>query len=559
MTDPVWILRVPEASPRAEGPLSGLTFAVKDNIDVSGLPTSAGCPGWAYDARHTAPVVDELLDAGAVLVGKTTMDQFATGLVGTRSPHGAPSSVFDPERISGGSSSGSAIAVARGDVDFALGTDTAGSGRVPAAFNELVGLKPTRGLLSTRGVVPACASLDCVSILARDVKLAAEVLRAAMAFDSDDPWSRRWAPPTAPRHGRLAVPRRGALVLEDPMAAAAWRSALDYAAEHWPLVEVDIEPLLEAAPLLYDGWVAERTADLGPAVAAAPAGLDPTVASIIEGGAGLLAADVFLAMHRLAALRRAAEPLWGAADALLLPTTPTHPTLAAVAANPVAENAGLGRFTNFVNLMDLAAIAVPGPRRPDGLPFGVSLLAPAFHDFRLVELAASWRGEDVALSEPETVAVAVVGAHLSGLPLNHQLTSRGARLARMTHTAPLYRLLALGDRPGLVRVAEAGGEVEAEVWEIAPAALGELVALIPSPLALGRVQLLDGEEVSGFVCEPGGATGARTSPGLGAGALTWRLSRARDGTPAPFARRRSRRCQSHDVARGRTGVSAGFR
>lgn len=505
MSDPVWIVRAPADPPRSEGTLHGLAFAVKDNIDVAGLPTSAGCPGWAHEAGETAPVVDRLLGAGAVLSGKTAMDQFATGLVGTRSPHGALASTLDPTRVSGGSSSGSAVAVARGEVAFALGTDTAGSGRVPAAFNELVGVKPTRGLLSTRGVIPACASLDCVSILTHDVNLAARVLSVAMAYDNQDPWSRRWAPPTAPRHGRIAVPRPGAITLDEPEAAAAWEEARLLAAELWPLVEVDVGPLLEAAPLLYGGWVAERTADLGAAIAAAPAGLDPTVASIIEAGAEVLATDAFTAMHRLAALRRAAEPVWEAADALLMPTTPSHPTLAAVADDPLGVNAGLGRFTNFVNLMDLAAIAMPGPRRPDGGPFGVSLLAPAFHDFRLVELAAAWVGESVAASEPGTVTLAVAGAHLSGLPLNHQLTERGARFARATRTAPAYRLLALGERPGLVRAAEGGAEIEVEVWELAPAALGELLALIPAPLALGRVELGDGEEITGFVCEPGGA------------------------------------------------------
>ena len=515
---PVWITRVPDAELRATAaaldagdrslPLYGVPFAVKDNIDVAGLPTTAGCPGFAVIAEQTAPVVQRLLDAGALLVGKTNMDQFATGLVGTRSPYGVPASVFDAGRVSGGSSSGSALAVALGEVAFSLGTDTAGSGRVPAAFNELVGLKPTRGLLSTRGVVPACASLDCVSVFTSDVAGAAAVLRVAAAPDAQDPWSRAFAPQTAPRRAVIGVPD-WPLAFTEPAAEAAWEHALSRAAECWTLVPVDVAPLLEAAPLLYAAWVAERTADLGAIVGDGLAGLDPTVAAIVRGGAQRSAVDVFIAQHRLAQLRLEAEPVWAAADALLLPTVPGHPTLAEVAADPVGTNEALGRFTNFVNLMDLAALALPGPRRPDGLPGGITLLAPAFHDHRLLDLGAAWHGEPVAGSEPGTVRLAVVGAHMRGLPLNAQLTERGGRLVAATRTAPTYRLFALaGGRPGLIRVRAGGGAVEAEVWELAPAALGELLGLIPSPLALGRVVLEDGQEVTGFVCEAAGAEGA---------------------------------------------------
>ncbi|MDX6656528.1 MAG: allophanate hydrolase, partial [Solirubrobacteraceae bacterium] len=375
--------------------------------------------------------------------------------------------------------------------------------------NELVGVKPTRGLISTRGVVPACASLDCVSVFTADVAGAAAVLRVAVAADAHDPWSRAFAPQTAPRRGVIGVPD-GPLPFTEPAAQAAWEDALSRAAERWTLVPVDIAPLLEAAPLLYAAWVAERTTDLGAVVADGPAGLDPTVAAIVRGGAQRSAIDVFTAQHRLAQLRLDAEPMWAAADALLLPTVPGHPTLAEVAADPVGANEALGRFTNFVNLMDLAALALPGPRRRDGLPGGVTLLAPAFHDHRLLELGADWRGEAIEASEPGTVRLAVVGAHMSGLPLNAQLTERGGRLVAAARTAPAYRLFALaGGRPGLVRVPGEGCAVEAEVWELAPAALGSLLGEIPAPLALGRVGLADGAEVTGFVCEAAGAEGAR--------------------------------------------------
>ena len=520
---PVWITRVGDDELRAAAaaldarggrdlPLYGVPFAVKDNIDVAGMPTTAACPGVARTATQTAPAVACLLAAGALLVGKTNLDQFATGLVGTRSPYGACASVFDARRCSGGSSSGSAVAIGRGEVAFALGTDTAGSGRVPAAFNELVGCKPTRGLVSTLGVVPACASLDCVSILSRGVADAEAVLDVLAVFEKADPVSRPFIPPPAARHGSVAVPRPDQLRFEEPEARGAWERALAEATGRWPLVEVDIEPLLEATPLLYAVWVAERAADLGAIVAGEPEGLDPTVAGIIAAGAGTSGPEVFAAQHRLAELRRAAESVWAGADALCLPTTPFHPTFAQVAADPVGVNERLGRYTNFANLLDLAAIAVPGPRRSDGLPFGITLFAPAFHDHRLLELAAQWRGEEVAGREPGAVRLAVVGAHLSGLDLNGQLTERGARLVRTTSTAPVYRLYALPGgpvaRPGLVRVPADGAAIEAEVWELSTAALGSLLAGVASPLGIGRVALADGEEVAGFLCEQAGTVGA---------------------------------------------------
>jgi allophanate hydrolase len=514
-SEPVWITRVSDdellaAARRLEDakdtlPLYGVPFAVKDNIDVVGLPTSAGCPGYAKVAERTAPSVRRLLDAGALLVGKTNMDQFATGLVGTRSPYGACSSVFDPSRVSGGSSSGSALAVARGHVAFSLGTDTAGSGRVPAAFNGLVGVKPTRGLISTRGVVPACASLDCVSLFTASVGDAAKVFDVAVGFDPHDPWSRHEPAFHAPRRGRIGVALAGQAEPEDSAARIAWEQARERLGARWTLVELDITPLLDAAPLLYDAWVAERTTDLVGVISAAPQGLDPTVAGIVAGGKAKTAVDVFEAMHNLAGLRARAATIWREVDALVLPTTPIHPTHADVAANPVGVNERLGRFTNFVNLMDLAAVAAPAGLRADGLPFGVSLLAPAFHDRRLLELAALLMSEQADVPLRETVLLAVAGAHMSGLELSHQLTDVGARLHGAGLTAPCYRLYALPSaeirRPGLVQVEEGGRSIEIELWELSRHALGELISQVPAPLAIGRVALEDGRDVAGFLCE----------------------------------------------------------
>jgi allophanate hydrolase len=506
-----WITRVDPVEP-ADGPLRGLTMALKDNIDLAGVPTTAGDPRNSRPAVDNAFVVEQLIAAGAVPLGKTNLDQYATGLVGTRSPYGACHSVFSERHVSGGSSSGSAVAVATGQVDFALGTDTAGSGRVPAAFNRLIGIKPSRGLVSARGVVPACRSLDCVTVMARDVATARAAYDVMVAYDPDDAWSRRAVDLPGPRGGRvIGVPDIGLDL--DPLHEAAWQETLAEAHRLGEVVKVDVRPLLEAAELLYSGpWLAERWLAFGDKLDDVPA-VDPTVRAIVRGGAALTASAAFAGFDRLATLARASEHLWTQLDALLLPVTPAHPTLAEVAADPIGVNSRLGRFTNMVNLLDLCAVAFPGPDRADGLPFGIQLLAPAGHDHALIDLAALWCGEPVpTLAGGTDVLLAVAGAHLSGQPLNDQLVRRGARLAFGARTAPSYRMyLVDGPRPGLTRTLTDGDGpgIEVEVWRVPAAELGGFAATIEPPLAIGPLELSDGQRVLGFVCTADAADPAR--------------------------------------------------
>ena len=504
-------------------PLAGVPFAVKDNIDVAGLPTTAGCPAYSYVPERTAPVVQRLLDAGAILIGKTNLDQFATGLVGVRSPYGACSSVFDSRYISGGSSSGSAVAVAKGLVAFALGTDTAGSGRVPAAFNDIVGLKPTRGLLSTTGVVPACRSLDCVSIFAGSAAGAERVWRVAQGFDAADPFSRTADPgagaaPWLPGSFRFGVPRDEELAFfGDDESPRLFRTAIArLESAGGTRVIIDFAPFREAAALLYSGpWVAERYAAVGEFAESHAGEVHPVVGSIIRGAAAKSAAEAYRGLYRLEALKRAAAPTWAGIDVMLLPTAGTIYTKEAVEADPIQLNTNLGYYTNFVNLMDLAAVAMPAGFRRDGLPFGVSLIGPAFSDAALLALAARFAGDSARTSgdAPGCVHVAVVGAHLSGQPLNHQLVERGARLVQSCRTSPEYRFYALANtsppKPGLVR--EPGFEgpgIELEVWAVPSQHFGSFVAGVPPPLGIGSVQLDTGEWVKGFICEPAGMAGA---------------------------------------------------
>jgi allophanate hydrolase len=491
-------------------PLAGLVAAVKDNIDVAGLPTTAAAPSYGYTPVGDATVVARLRAAGAVVLGKTNLDQFATGLVGTRSPYGAVRNAWDPARISGGSSAGSAVAVALGIVDVALGTDTAGSGRVPAALNGLVGVKPTRGLVPVTGVVPACRSLDCVTVFARELGLARAVAEILEGPDPADPLSRAGipAPPPAARP-RVAVPTAEHL---DGMADG-WREAFAaavarFAATGVEIVEVDITPLIAAARLLYDGaFVAERYAAVGAHLEAhsdlVGGDLDPTVASIILGARSRTAADWAADTDRLATLGAAGRAALDGCAALLTPTTTWHPRLAEVAADPVGANARMGRFTNFANLLDCAALAVPAGN-VDGLPFGVMLSGPAFSDRALAALAARFANPALELF--------VVGAHLTGQPLNSQLVAAGGSLVGPASTAPVYRLHALDTvpaKPGLVRVADGGAAVEGEVWRLPAAGLGAFLAAVPAPMVLGTVTLADRRGVTGFLVEPWALAGAR--------------------------------------------------
>lgn len=485
-------------------PLAGRLFAAKGNIDVQGLPTTAGCPAYAYEPEGDAPVVARLRAAGALVLGTTNLDQFATGLVGTRSPYGAVRNAIDPARISGGSSSGSAVAVALGIVDFALGTDTAGSGRIPAAFNGIVGLKPTRGLVPTAGVVPACASIDCVTVFARTLPEAEQAL-SYMASPPD-----RTLPPLpqrAPGPWRIAVPPLSQLgELDEGWAEAYEEAVARLAASGASIRPLDLTPFAEAAAMLYEGaFVAERYTAVGSFVdkllSSGGEGLDPTVTGIITRARDITAHRLFTDQDRLSALRARALAELADADALLLPTAPGHPTLAEVAADPLGANARLGRFTNFTNLFDLAAVAVPAGE-VNGLPFGVMLIGPAFTDDRLATIARSL--------EPR-VSLAVVGAHLTGQPLNSQLLAMGAVLDRTTTTAPTYRLYALPTtppKPGLVRVDEGGAAIETEIWRLPAEGLGHLLAQLPHPMALGRVDLADNTSAPGFLCEPSALRGA---------------------------------------------------
>lgn len=506
--DCVWIHLRPEGEVLAEAlaldpslPLYGVPFAVKDNIDAAGIPTTAACPAFSRTPAKSAFVVDKLRRAGALLIGKTNMDQFATGLVGTRTPHGACRSVFHSDYISGGSSSGSAVAVAAGLVAFSLGTDTAGSGRVPAAFNNIVGLKPTRGLLSMDGVLPACASLDCVSIFARTVEDASLVLGLAAGHDPSDPWSRaRETSRPCPARPRLGV-GHPLEFFGDRESARLFEAAVEkFRSQGFDIVPVNLSPFLEAARLLYGGpWVAERDLSVGDFIRSHPESTDPVVRRIITGGPPRTAVEAFAGFHALQRLKALTAPVWEEIDALLVPTAPTIYRVEEIQANPVELNSRLGTYTNFVNLLDLSALAVPAGFRADGLPFGVTLVGPAFADSLLADIACGTR------SPRGLVRLAVVGAHLSGQPLNSQLLERRAVLAGTTTTSPRYRLHALDTippKPGLVRRESGGFPIEVEVWEMDTEAFGSFTALVPPPLAIGNIELADGSWVKGFVCEP---------------------------------------------------------
>lgn len=550
----VWINRVPdkelrnaaralmkEGAPSANKPLWGIPFAVKDNIDCTGLDTTAACPSFAYRPTEDAAVVARLRAAGALLIGKTNLDQFATGLNGTRSPYGAPRCVFDSRYISGGSSSGSAVAVASGQVCFSLGTDTAGSGRVPASFNNLIGIKPSKGLLPTHGVVPACRSLDCVTVFAATTADADKVRRIAQGDDMRDPYARTSAQCSLPRTGfRFAIlPAAQREFFADEEAARLYQQSIDrLAALGGTPVEFDYAPFREAASLLYaGGFVAERLEPLREFIHGRAGEMDATVHRIISGAARHTAADLFADINKLAALRRKTDLAWKQFDLMLLPTAPTIYRVDEMLADPVQLNSRLGLYTNFVNLLDCCAVAVPAGFRGDGLPFGVSLIAPAFCDDALALLAERLHrsggfglgidrtaevSEPVAIKAPEDddITIAVVGAHLTGMPLNRELTEPGGRFLRKARTAGSYRFHVLPNttpkKPGLVYAPDAEGQgIELELWSLPAAAFGKFVARIPAPLGIGKIRLDDGSEASGFLCEAYAVQGAEEITHLG--------------------------------------------
>ncbi len=526
-------------------PLYGIPFVIKDNIDLAGVPTTAGCPSFAYTPTRSATVVQKLIDAGAIPLGKTNLDQFATGLVGTRSPYGACRNSFDPDYISGGSSSGSAVAVALGFASFSLGTDTAGSGRVPAGFNNVIGLKPSNGRLSTRGVVPACRSLDCVSIFALTAEDAATVLNVAEGYDAEDPYSRSMGH-QALAGVRFGVPHKDQLEF---LGDAGYQGLFDTAVRRLQslggtAVDIDLAPFLEAARLLYDGpWIAERYAAVGAFIEAHGEDIHPVTRKIIEGGKSVTAVAAFQGEYRLQELKRRSEAVWSTVDVILTPTSATIYRQTELDADPIRLNANLGIYTNFMNLFDLAGVSVPVGFRGDGLPCGVTLVGPRATDQGLLRLAGRLQrasvsrvgalqtplpAADPSAADPSPgtelrpghLAMAVCGAHLQGLPLNHQLRDRGAYLLRATSTAPHYRLFALPGgpphRPGMIRVgsggaplggapsngaASGGAAIAVEVWGVPAEHLGSFVAGIPAPLGIGKIELADGAWVSGFICE----------------------------------------------------------
>ncbi len=505
-------------------PLYGMVFAVKDNIDVAGLPTTAACPAFLRMPERSAMVVSKLEAAGAIVLGKTNLDQFATGLVGVRSPYGVPRNVLRADLIPGGSSSGSAVAVAAGLVDFALGTDTAGSGRIPAGMNGIVGLKPSLGLLSSTGMLPACRTLDTISVFARTVALAAEVTALAAGYDAEDAYSRRLPPVavTSPHSGlRIGVPFPAQrLFFGDAAAEVAYVADLEkLAGMGATIIEMDFEPLHAVARLLYEGpWVAERYAATKPLVEENPAAMLPVTRSIIEPGGKLTAVATFEALYRLAALKRKVEPLIAGVDCLAVPTVPRFYTLADLDTEPVKYNSNLGSYTNFVNLLDLAAISVPAGMRGDGLPSSLTFIAPAGRDGFLAGIGMSVESGGLPGSGSAGgdghIELAVVGAHLSGLPLNHELTNLGGTFLRKVETLPSYRLFALAGtvppKPGLLRVANGEGRaIEAEIWALEPAAFGRFVAKIPAPLGVGTLSFSDGSTAKGFLVEAVATSGAR--------------------------------------------------
>ncbi|SFI67760.1 allophanate hydrolase [Nitrosomonas sp. Nm34] len=519
-----------EAKGMAELPLYGIPFAIKDNIDLAGVPTTAACPAFVYTPSRSATVVRRLIDAGAIPIGKTNLDQFATGLNGTRSPYGACRNAFNRDYISGGSSSGSAVAVAKGQVCFSLGTDTAGSGRVPAAFNNLIGYKPTKGWLSAHGLVPACRSLDTVSIFALTAADAARILEVSAGYDAEDIYSRQREEYNfdfgAVSHFRFAVPRRQQLQFFGNLESERlfYEAVASIHTLGGEAIEIDFEPFLEAARLLYEGpWIAERYTAIQSLFESKGDQIIAPIHEIISAAKQYSAADAFKGYEQLRRIKQQTDQIWQEVDCLLTPTAGTIYSVQAIQQDPIRLNTHLGYYTNFMNLLDYTAVATPAGFQHNGLPFGISLVAPAHQDMPLLHLAHRLQAlyslplGATGIALPEThfpdvfqssqIRIAVCGAHLSGLPLNEQLTTRQGRLITSTTTSSDYKLYALPgqppQRPGLIRVNEneRGFAIEVEIWELPARKFGSFVALIPAPLGIGTLTLVNGETVQGFLCE----------------------------------------------------------
>ncbi|MEO0795299.1 MAG: allophanate hydrolase [Verrucomicrobiota bacterium] len=518
----VYVEKLKDKSPETH-PLYGIPFAVKDNLDLAGVPTTAACPDYAYTPTNSAYVVQQLIDAGAIPIGKTNLDQFATGLVGTRSPYGIPSNPFDPRYIPGGSSSGSAVAVSKGLVSFALGTDTAGSGRIPASLNNIVGLKPSRGLLSTTGLVPACRSLDCVSIFALSNADAQAVLEVAASYDAEDPYAVSISLQAGSRRQSIGIPKSEQLeFFGDEQTKIVFDKAIDLVRElGYDVVEIDFEPFKDAARLLYEGpWLAERYSVLESILAERPDILHPVTRQIIEQGNRASAVDYFRAEYKLKDLKRLGDEVLEQVDGIMTPTCGTVYTTEQVLNEPLALNSELGYYTNFMNLFDLAAVATPVAFRKDNLPHGVTLFAGSGRDLDLLEIAGELHAKTgltmgtSKLSPPEVIAesknldslvpIVVCGAHMKDMPLNFQLLERNGRFVRKTETLPMYRLFALeGEprRPALVRDSMHGSSIAVEVWQLPRETLGSFLEGIGAPLGLGRVFLKGDVECMGFIAE----------------------------------------------------------
>lgn len=557
-TNPAWIyrlsdeelepylLKLEEQTPERL-PLFGIPFAIKDNIDLAGIPTTAGCPDFSYMPKRSAYVVERLIQAGAIPLGKTNLDQFATGLVGARSPWGACGSVFDQDYVSGGSSAGSAVSVAEGQVMFSLGTDTAGSGRIPAAFNNLVGLKPSRGVLSNTGMVRACRSLDCISIFALTALDAELVLDAAAAYDSSDEYSRKYQPCSIMNleNPKVAIPRTDQLeFFGDAEYIDCHLEALEVATKlGWQLIETDFSQLFRAAKMLYEGpWVAERDAAYGDFARENPDSVLPVIHTILAPAESISATQTFQCQYEMQKIKAEVDSLLREFNFALIPSAPGHYRIEDVLNQPIKLNSQLGTYTNFMNLLDLSAIAVPASFTPNGMPYSITLFAQAFSDHQLLAQAAEWQcNTDLNLGnklgildvtdftnhqldspEKDWTELLVAGAHMSGLPLNHQLKNLDGQYLEATKTAAKYSLYALsGDppkRPGLVREVNEGSIIEVEIWTVPTRNIGVFLAQIPAPLGLGKVELEDGRWVTGFICEPWGISEAEDITELG----SWR-------------------------------------